>query len=241
MVQQAKDEIDLNEIRGGAPSIYTEPLDPKVATLVIVDMQEAFCRPDPTQAKAVAQAMGTGPTTSYEKWMDATIANSRRLLEACREERLRIVHIVLGCWTEDGVEMSPHKSRIDERKRALGLKPRRQIDLPEFQIIPELAPRRGEIVLQKVTASAFTSTGLDCILRNMGVQYLIMSGTITHGCLGLTALDASDHGYKVTMVSDASIAPGALAGHKVWLRLFEQHWGRVRSTEEVIHEIRIKR
>ena len=169
--------------------------------------------------------------------MEQTIANNQSLLRVCRQEKVRIVHVVLGCWTEDGAEMSSYKKSIDEQRRSMGLEARRQIYLPEYEIIPELAPLRGEIVLQKVTASAFTSTGLDCILRNMEIRYLIMSGTLTHGCLGATALHACDCGYDVTMVSDASIAPASPAAHQAWLRLFEQSWGRVRSTEDVIREI----
>jgi nicotinamidase-related amidase len=64
-----------------------------------------------------------------------------------------------------------------------------------------------------------------------------MSGTLTHGCLGATALHASDFGYDVTMVSDASIAPASPAAHQTWLRLFEQSWGRVRSTEQLVQEV----
>jgi nicotinamidase-related amidase len=214
-------ELNLNEIRGLAPSLYTEPVDPQRTALVIVDMQ--------------------GPQASYTEWMDSTIANNQRLLAVFREQKLRIVHVVLGCWTKDGAELAPHYKRNDARKRALGLELRRHIDLPENQIFPELAPRRGEIVLQKVTPSAFASTGLDCILRNMGIQYLVMSGKITHGCLGSTALDACyQYGYSVTMVSDASIAPTEPTAHKAWLRLFGQHWGRVRSTDGVIQEIRAR-
>jgi nicotinamidase-related amidase len=208
-------ELDLKEIRGLAPSLYTEPVDPQRTALVIVDMQ--------------------GSQASYTEWMDSTIANNQRLLAVFREQKLRIVHVVLGCWTEDGAELAPYYKRADEWLRGLALAPRRQGYLPELQTIPELAPQQGEIVLQKVTPSAFASTGLDGILRNMDVQYVIMSGNVTHGW------DASYHyGYSVTMVSDASMA-STEASHKAWLRLFAAHPGRVRSTDQVIQEIRARR
>jgi nicotinamidase-related amidase len=219
----AGDFIDLHEIQGLAPLLYTEPVDPAKTALIVVDMQRQFCKVTPPD----------------RKWMDATIANIRKLLAVFRKERLRIVHLVLACWTDDGAEMAPHLKRVDAWRRVSVQTPRRQIYLPDCEIIPGLRPRRGEIVLQKVTPTAFASTGLDCILRNMGIQYVMMTGTITHSCEGSTAMDAAYHyGYAVTVVSDASVAPKQKASHRAWLSLFGAHPGRVRSTEEVIAEIR---
>jgi len=238
MTDYSTGSIDLKDMQGLAPTLYTEPVDPARTALIIVDMQTMFCRGNPERSKIVLKALGLEQPVPQPEWMQKTIANCQRLLSAFRQHRLRIVHVVLGCWTEDAAEMAPHYKRSDVWRRTLGLEPQRRIDLPGMEIVPELTPQRGEIVLQKVTPSAFGSTGLDCILRNMGIQYLVMCGTITYACLGSTALEASFHyGYSVTMVEDASIAAGAVASHKVWLRMFDQQFGRVRTTEGVLNEI----
>ena len=230
------DTIRLSEIQGFAPFLYQEPVAPEKTALVIIDMQNTFCYPDTERSQRVASALEMEIPDSRQ-WMEDTIGRVSQLLLLFRERQLRIVHIKLGCWTADGSELAPHYRRADVwRRENSGVEPHRHGELPESQIIPELEPEFGEIVLQKVTPSAFASTGIDAILRNMGIQYLVIAGTITHGCLGSTALDAT-YNYAVTIAEDASIAPSEPATHRAWLRLFEQHWGRVKTVEEIEAEI----
>lgn len=232
-----KDKIDLKDIRGMAPVLYDEPVDPAKTALVIVDMQNSFCRPDRKRSTRVARAMNIDSIPDFREWMEKTIVSVQTLLGIFRREKLRVVHIKLGCWTTDGAELAPHYRRSDVwRKTHSHVDPQRHGDLPELQIIPELKPQHGEIVLQKVTPSAFASTGIDTILRNMGILYVVICGTLTHGCMGSTALDATYH-YAVTIAEEASIAPAEPAAHRTWLRLFEQHWGRVKKVKEIVEEI----
>ena len=238
MILDLAGAVNLEEIRGLAPYLYTERVDVAAAALILVDMQVAFCRPDEVQRVGIAEAPQAQPPPFDRQWMETTIANDERLLRACRDRDIPVIHVVLGSWTPGGAEMSPHKKRADLRRQSLGIRPQRQYSLACYQIIPELAPREGEIIMQKVTASAFASTGLESLLHNMGVEHLLIGGTLTHGCLGATALDASVHyGYDVTIVGDASVAPRERTAHRVWLRLFEQHLGRVCSTDEILQEI----
>jgi nicotinamidase-related amidase len=106
----------------------------------------------------------------------------------------------------------------------------------DHEIIRALAPKPDEIVLNKVTRSAFSSTGLDQILRNLGVAGLVMAGTTTNACVGLTACDAGDRGYKVVIVEDATAAPTPVLQEATLLN-FAFLFGHVRTTEQVLAEL----
>ena len=77
------------------------------------------------------------------------------------------------------------------------------------------------------------------IIVDMQVRYTVFAGQFTEGCLGLTALDACDHGFAVTLADDACYG-ASRAGHLVMLRMFDQHWGRVRTVAELTRELRGK-
>ena len=74
---------------------------------------------------------------------------------------------------------------------------------PDAEIAPALAPREGEQVLAKTKAGAFSTTGLDVVLRELGRDSLVLLGVATSGCVLSTLRWAADTGYAVTVVADA--------------------------------------
>ncbi|ADV64462.1 cysteine hydrolase family protein [Desulfurococcus mucosus] len=74
---------------------------------------------------------------------------------------------------------------------------------PESDIIDELKPGPGDIVLYKRSYSGFRETGLDYILRDLGVDTVILTGIHTHICVLHTAIDAFYNRYKIIVVEDA--------------------------------------
>ncbi len=70
------------------------------------------------------------------------------------------------------------------------------------EIIKELRPIKGELVVAKKTLSAFYRTRLDKILRGLGVKHLILTGVVTNICVLYTAVDAYMRGYEVTVPED---------------------------------------
>jgi nicotinamidase-related amidase len=70
--------------------------------------------------------------------------------------------------------------------------------------IDGLAPRDGEPILTKTSHNAFTTTGLQQLLTLNGVGHVIVSGIRTEQCCETTARVASDLGYEVTFVIDAT-------------------------------------
>ncbi len=228
MATDLSQTVSLEEIAGIAPQLYTEPVDPRRAALIIVDMQGHL-------------TTSTHPVEVRAGELRAALSGCEKLLLAARESDIRVVHILLGSWTMDGSDLSDNKQRANKLYTAQGRDPvaERAWDSPDTHVMPPLAPIKGEIALKKTSASAFTTTGLCSILHNMQVRYTVFAGQFTEGCLGLTALDACDHGFAVTLADDACYG-ASRAGHLVMLRMFDQHWGRVRTVAELTRELRGK-
>ncbi|MFD5968968.1 cysteine hydrolase family protein [Streptomyces sp. NPDC060311] len=71
-----------------------------------------------------------------------------------------------------------------------------------WQVVPELAPREGEPVVDKTTPDSFLGTGLDETLRALGVTEVIVTGFATEVCVDTTARQALSRGYDLVVVAD---------------------------------------
>jgi nicotinamidase-related amidase len=86
------------------------------------------------------------------------------------------------------------------------------------RILPELAPRAGERVVEKTLPNAFAATDLDAHLSGLGRPPLIVSGFMTHMCVSSTVRAALDLGHVTSVVRDAVATrdlPGASAAEIV--------------------------
>jgi nicotinamidase-related amidase len=107
----------------------------------------------------------------------------------------------------------------------------------EHGILPEVAPAPGELVLNKSSRSAFTSTGIEHALRNMGIATLVVAGVSTSACVETTGRDAADRGFQVVLVEDAT-AEYDEASHEATLCQFAVRFGRVWTTDETLEVLR---
>src|SRR6202046_1724663 len=74
-------------------------------------------------------------------------------------------------------------------------------------IIDELDRQPGDHLITKRRRSAFHDTGLDTLLRDLGVTQVVLAGVSTSSGVESTARSASDHGYHVVLVTDAMADP----------------------------------
>ncbi len=70
------------------------------------------------------------------------------------------------------------------------------------EVVDELRPREGDHRLYKRRYSAFYATGLDALLRELGVEALVLTGVVTNICIQHTAADAFFRGYRVLVPRD---------------------------------------
>src|SRR5262249_55391754 len=104
------------------------------------------------------------------------------------------------------------------------------------EIIPELAPRPDELVVQGHTYDKFYGTPLDLDLRSRDIRYLVVTGILTDVCVNCTLLSAATRDYRVTAVTDGVATlwpPLQEACFAIWGRKF----ARLRDTAGVLAEL----
>ncbi|MGS0757868.1 cysteine hydrolase family protein, partial [Roseateles sp. GG27B] len=75
---------------------------------------------------------------------------------------------------------------------------------PGHQIIPELAPLVGEIVIDKPGKGAFYATPLQALLGQMGITHLLFMGVTTEVCVQTSMREANDRGYECLLLVDCT-------------------------------------
>jgi nicotinamidase/pyrazinamidase len=95
---------------------------------------------------------------------------------------------------------------------------------PGAEVITELKPSKGDIVIPKSTYSGFYGTALDSTLRQLGVDVVRLTGDVTHICVLFTASDAVLRGYAVTVVEDG-VAGIAREDHEAAIRIMRSVLG----------------
>jgi maleamate amidohydrolase len=84
---------------------------------------------------------------------------------------------------------------------------------PLSQIVPELTPQKGELILRKHNASAFFGTELAGWLAGRRVDTLLVSGCTTSGCVRATVVDSCSHNFRTIVVTDC-VGDRAIAPHE---------------------------
>ena len=149
-------------------------LDPASTALVIIDMQNDFVRDEGTlQVKAAT----------------ATVAAISRLLDLARDSGMRVV------FSQDTHDPGDPEFEIWPEHALRGTW--------GWEMIDELAPRNGELVVQKVRYDAFYGTELDHMLRLWGVNTILLCGTVANICVHYTAASAALRWYDVVIAKDA--------------------------------------
>jgi nicotinamidase-related amidase len=202
------------------------------AALLVVDMQNYCCNPGAGLGPMLAQRHPDVAAYTTSR-LETVIPAASRLVEAFRRAGRPVVFTRHGPLLADGSDMIARRRRRDadalEETSAPALWHRGTF---EHGVIAALEPLEGELVLEKNTSSAFNSTGIEWLLRNLGLTTLVVVGVATDMCVETTARDAADRGFDVIVVEDATMSyyehhhRAALSG---FARVFGQVWdsGRV--------------
>lgn len=159
-------------------------IDPSKAAMIVVDMQNDF----------VAEGAALRSTQAFEM-----VPKLARTLSACREKGIRVIYTT-HAHRGDGCDMGLFDDLYPPvANRAALIDGTQGIDIFEA-----LAPAPGEHVIKKHRYSGFFATDLDLILREWGIETVIISGTTTENCCHATARDAMFRNYKVVFLSDVT-------------------------------------
>jgi nicotinamidase-related amidase len=224
------------EDREASPGLVsTVTIRPRESALVVFDMQTYALREDIGLGAIVWAEYPERAKYYFDRVRALVIPNITKMIRFYRDRHLRVVYVTGGPELPDASDYFPRRRLRDRsRKRSQStLFPR---GTPEHEIIEELAPVAGELVVNKTSTSPFNSTGIDQLLRNMGITGLVMTGVGTLD-VETMARDAADRGYDVYMIEDAcaSLHPKL---HDTSLEVFRLLFGSVKTTDEALTEFR---
>lgn len=214
------------------PSVWAgdAPTHRGAVALMVIDMQNDFCAPGGWVDQLGQDIANTA----------AVVAPVARLLAAARAAGVMVIHTREG--HDPDLSDLPANKRWRTRRHGLGIGDRGAAGRilvrgePGWQIVPMLAPRPGERVVDKPGKSAFHDTGLDAALRRLGIGHLILAGVTTDCCVQASLRDAHELGFAGIVVSDCTAAVET-ANHHATLDILAAHggrWGRVAPASDVL-------
>jgi ureidoacrylate peracid hydrolase len=201
------------------------PFDIRKTALLIVDMQNMCAHPDGWMGRMARDQGKPDHLKERFDFIDEMLPDMTRLLVHCRKVGIEVFHIRVAFRTS---------STRDGKRQFLN----RLDDTPlipmDFDFLAPIAPLKDEIIIDKTSVSTFNSTAIDQILRNMGKTRLWVCGVVTEGCVELTARDAADKGYFVTLVTDACASSRRTAHDDAVQRITDGNVVKGRTVDDLI-------
>ncbi|HDU5462561.1 TPA: pyrimidine utilization protein B [Klebsiella quasipneumoniae subsp. similipneumoniae] len=201
---------------------------PQQSALIVVDMQNAYASQGGYLDLAGFDVSATRPV----------IDNINTAVAAARAAGMLIIWFQNG-WDDQYVEAggpgSPnyHKSNALKTMRQ---RPELQGKLLakggwDYQLVDELTPQEGDIVLPKPRYSGFFNTPLDSILRSRGIRHLVFTGIATNVCVESTLRDGFFLEYFGVVLKDATHQAGPAFAQQAALFNIETFFGWVSDVE----------
>jgi ureidoacrylate peracid hydrolase len=201
------------------------------AALVVVDMQNAFA-----SVGGMFDLLGQDISAAV-----VVIETIKRLTNAARSAGIRIIYLTMGYspdLSDSGGPTSPNWYK------ELGLSAMNRH--PEYagkflirggwdaDIVDELKPLPGDIVVGKSRYSGFRGTNLDVVLKTLNTKYLIFTGIATNVCVESTLRDGYFLDYWPILVADATNNAGPPVTQEATLWNVETVFGWVATTDDLI-------
>ena len=180
-------------------------LDPKTTALVVIDLQKGIV---------------SGATEPHAS--TTVVANTARLARAFRQRGMPV--FLVRVVRTPGVMLQP----IADQPPVAG-----ELPADWSEIVPEMGPESGDVVITKRQWGAFYGTDLELRLRRGGIATVVMTGIATTYGVQSTARVAFEYGYQQVFAEDA-ISDRSAESHRASVEYVLKRLGRVRTTEEIL-------
>ena len=162
----------------------------------------------------------------HERMRGTVIPTLRALQDSFRASGIDVIHARIACLLEDGRDRSLSQKMPGWNNLLM------PTTTEASQIIPELAPAPGEIVVTKTTDSALTGTNMRLVLSNMGIRNVIVTGVYTDQCVSSTVRSLADESFNVVLVEDCCAA-GTDELHRQELAIINMIYCHVMGSSEL--------
>jgi ureidoacrylate peracid hydrolase len=224
---------------GNQVTIQAEPeplgIDLSRTAIVVVDMQNTFVR-----RGGIFDLAGFDIAT-----IEKIIEPCRVIVKTAREKGIKVIYTQMG-YSPDLSDSGAPDSPLRQKSRGLPLLHQR----PELRdklyiygtwgadIIEELKPKPGDIVIQKPKHDGFIGTNLDIVLRTGGLKYLVFTGTATNICVESTLRHAFFLDYFPILVADAVAQLGPNVTQEATIFNVRTIFGWVTTSQNLLNAIR---
>jgi ureidoacrylate peracid hydrolase len=191
-------------------------LDTGRTALIVVDMQNGFCKKGGTFD--LIGALDEART-------NRVIQTDKKVIEAARDGGIKVVYLRMAYWPDLSNAGGPESPNYWKELALVQMRQHPEmkgrfltVGSWDWEIIDELKPREGDITVDKNRYSGFSNTELEAVLRGNNIKYLLFIGIATNVCVESTLRDAFFHEYFPVLVSDAcgNIGPDFIQEATVW-------------------------
>lgn len=209
----------------------TVQIDPKRTALLIIDAQYACVkRPHIEQPTAAEKERLERWEPFYRTYEDVVIPNLQSIIRSCRDHQMEVTYAKIQGFKKSGTDRSLVQKMTGFNEFLM------TEDDPRGAIIEELAPEKEDIVVNKTTDSVITGTNMRLLLHNMGVDTVIVTGTMTDQCVSGTVRDLADESFHVWLIEDACLA-ATKELHENELTALNNIYCHVITTQELLKAI----
>lgn len=215
-----------------------EPIEIDVlkTAVIVVDMQNAFVHRGGYLDLAGWDISATGKI----------IKPCQKIVNTAREKGIKVIYLQMG-YSPDLSDSGGQDSPVWHKSQGLALL-RQHPELKDklyiygtwgANIIEELEPQPGDIVIRKQKHDGFISTNLDIVLGTYGIKHLVFIGTATNICVESTLRHAFSLQYFPILVADAVSQIGPSITQEATIFNVRTIFGWVTTSEKLLNAIRL--